>query len=243
LLPDNIGYLKNLRSLNLIGNYLMYLPISLGMIQNLEGLWISPYQRTRRPNLERVEYENGIVLSSPLLEHNYKPGGDSGQLESYTSTKSQNKIQFDLSNNDEMDMQKADEDHPQLKSPEQPHIFRIPTPTQRERKRLEKFAKTINAERKEKSFEIKEAVVSSTSASSSTLAYTNTPRQRRSLDPEYIELSSSEFRPLSKPPPYEFASRYSKMSQSELENFQKMSNNNNNPTGHVPLLAPGPDEC
>lgn len=241
-LPDNIGYLKNLRSLNLIGNYLMYLPISLGMIQNLEGLWLSPYQRTRRPNLERVEYENGIVLSSPLLEQNYKPGGDSEQLESFTSTRTQNKIHFELTNGtDEADAQKADEDHPQLKSPEQPLIFRIPTPTQRERKRLEKFAKTINAERKEKSFEIKEAVVASTSPSSSTMTYTNTPRQRRSLDPEYIELSSSEFRPLCKPPPYEFSVKYSKMTQSELENFQKMSNNNN--TSHLPLLAQAPDEC
>lgn len=242
-LPDNIGYLKNLRSLNLIGNYLMYLPISLGMISNLEGLWLSPYQRTRRPNLERVEYENGIVLSSPLLEQNYKPGGEGEQPESFVSTRSQTKIHFEVINgNDEADTQKTDEGHPQLKSPEQPHIFRIPTPTQRERKRLEKFAKSINAERKEKSFEIKEAIVASTSPSSSTATYTNTPRQRRSLDPEYIELSSSEFRPLSRPPPYEIASKYSKMSQSELENFQKMSNNNNSSyavSGHIPLLSSG----
>lgn len=232
VLPDNIGYLKNLRSLNLIGNFLVYLPISLGMIQNLEGLFLSPYQRVRRPNLERLEFENGIVLSSPLLEQNYKPEGEVDQQESLISTKSTNKIHFDISNgNDELDAQKADEDHPQLKSPEQPHIFRIPTPTQRERKRLEKFAKSINAERKEKSFEIKEAVVASTSTSSP--AYTNTPRQRRSLDPEYIELSASELRPLCRPPPYEIASRYSKMSQSDLENFQKMSNNNNAPTVHM----------
>lgn len=244
VLPDNIGYLKNLRSLNLIGNYLMYLPISLGLIQNLEGLWLSPYQRTRKPHLERVEYENRIVLSSPLLEQNYKPGGDGEQLESIKSTRSQTRIQFDMSNgNSEPDKQRADDDHAQLKSPEQPHIFRIPTPTQRERKRLEKFAKTINAERKEKSFEIKEAVVASTSPSSSTAIYSNTPRQRRSLDPEYIELSSSEFRPLCKPPPYEIASRYSKMSQSELENFKKMSNNNN-PSYTSPLLSPShDDEC
>jgi Leucine-rich repeat (LRR) protein len=238
-LPDNIGYLKNLRSLSLIGNYLMYLPISLSMIQNLEGLWLSPYQEgMRKPNLSRVESEGGFVLTSPLLEQNYKPSNYNEQPDSIGSTKGQTKIQFSV---DDVDAQKADDDHPHLKSPEQPQqIFRIPTPTQRERKRLEKFAKTINAERTEvaKNFEIKEARVASTSTS--TAAYTNTPRQRRSLDPEYIELSSSEFRPLCRPPPpYEIASKYSKMSQSELDNFQKLNNSSTSYSApsQIPLLS------
>lgn len=238
-LPDNIGYLKNLRSLHLIGNYLVYLPLSLSMIQRLEGLWLSPFQEgMRKPNLARIECEGGFVLTTPFLEQNYKPPCDtSGSIRS----RHQTKIHFKM-HGDEIDAQKADEDHQQLKSPEQPHIFRIPTPTQRERKRLEKFAKTINAEKNtvSKNFEIKEARVASTSTA--TIPYTNTPRQRRSLDPEYIELSSSELRPLCRPPPYEIASKYSKMSQSELDNFQKLNNSSNSSSSPpssslIPLLS------
>lgn len=235
-LPDNIGYLKNLRSLNVMGNYLMYLPISLGLIQTLEGLWLSPFQEgMRKPNLQRVEFgEIGIVLTSPLLEQNYKPFDQKAAL------KSQNKIHFSVNNNsvsgenDEEAMASAaakrNEDEEKLRSPVQ--IMRIPTPTQRERKRLEKFAKTISAERKDltKSFEIKEARVANINASTPTMssstgvAYSNTPRQRRSLDPEYVEINNSnDFRPL--PPPYTVACKYSKMSSSELESFQKMSRN------------------
>lgn len=236
-LPDNIGYLKNLRSLNLIGNYLTYLPISLGMIQNLEGLWLSPYQEgMRKPNLSRIECEGGFVLTSPLLEQNYKPPSSHDNSNLSDSMRTQTKIQFNMTG-DQIDANKADDDHPQLKSPEQPHIFRIPTPTQRERKRLEKFAKTINAEKNSvtKNFEIKEARVASTSTA--TTPYTNTPRQRRSLDPEYIELSSSEFRPLCRPPPYEIASKYSKMSQSELDSFQKLNNSATSTSAQIPLLS------
>jgi Leucine-rich repeat (LRR) protein len=239
-LPDNIGYLKNLRSINVIGNYLMYLPLSLGMIQNLEGLWLSPYQEgMRKPNLQRVEFgEIGIVLTSPLLEQNYRP------FDQKSALKSQCKIHFSVNNNSVLDEEneeeakRRNENEEKLRSPVQ--IMRMPTPTQRERKRLEKFAKNINAERKDlsKSFEIKEAKVANINACTSGGAtYSNTPRQRRSLDPEYIEINnSSEIRPL--PPPYQVACQYSKMTASELENFQKMSRNGtSNDSSHLPLLS------
>lgn len=214
-LPDNIGYLKQLRSLNVMGNYLMYLPLSLDMLQNLEGLWLSPFQEgMKKPNLSRVELMDGIVLTSPLLEQNYKPIDNK-------SMKSNCKIHFEV-NNAQSDGEDGTKNEPErIRSPDHHHIIRIPTPTQRERKRLEKFARTISAERKDvtKNFEIKEARVASTSSS-----YTNIPRQRRSLDPEYIEINNTnEFRPL--PPPYIIACQYSKMSQSDIENFQKMNRN------------------
>ncbi|KAG5678308.1 hypothetical protein PVAND_007994 [Polypedilum vanderplanki] len=230
-LPDNIGYLKQLKSLNVMGNFLMYLPLSLGMLQNLEGLWLSPFQEgMKKPNLQRVEFgEIGIVLTSPLLEENYKP------YDQKTALKNQFKIHFSVNNNsisDENDEETTmqNENEEKLRSPVQTtKMMRIPTPTQRERKRLEKFAKTISTERKDlssKNFEIKEARVANINASTSGgVAYSNTPRQRRSLDPEYIEINNSnDFRPL--PPPYMVACQYSKMTPTELENFQKMNKNN-----------------
>lgn len=208
-LPDNIGHLKQIKSLNLMGNFLMYLPLSIGMIDTLDGLQLSAFQTGMgKPKLSQVEYTDvGIVLTSPLLEQNYQPEAQK------SPRKQTNKIQFNVRGT------ASDEDHP--------HITRIPTPTQKERRKLEKSARTISAEQQKKNdtttkpFEIKEARVASTLGAS----YSNTPRQRRSIDPEYIELNnSSEFRPLTRPtepPPYNFARQYSKMSAEELENFQK----------------------
>lgn len=223
-LPDNIGHLKQIKSLNLMGNFLMYLPLSLGMIDSLEGLQLSPFQTgMAKPKLSQVEYVDvGIVLTSPLLEQNYQP----------TALKSPknhtNKIQFNVRGTFQDDDGNNEEGK---SSKEHSHIARTPTPTQKERRKLEKSARTISAEQQKKNdvakqFEIKEAKVASTLGPS----YTNTPRQRRSIDPEYIELtnSSSEFRPLSRPtepPPYNFARQYSKMSAAELESFQKSSDN------------------
>lgn len=217
-LPDNIGHLKQIKSLNLMGNFLMYLPLSIGMIDSLEGLQLSAFQTGMgKPKLSQVEYDDvGIVLTSPLLEQNYQPTAQK-------STRHQtNKIQFnvkgDEDGNKDVSEGKTVKDHP--------HITRIPTPTQKERRKLEKSARTISAEQQKKNDvpkpEIKEARVASTLGAS----YSNTPRQRRSIDPEYIELnsSSSEFRPLTRPvepPPYNFARQYSKMSAAELESFQK----------------------
>lgn len=221
-LPDNIGHLKQLKSLNLMGNFLMYLPLSIGMIDSLEGLQLSAFQTGMgKPKLSQVEYSDvGIVLTSPLLEQNYQP---TAQKSPRNQT---NKIQFDVQRseedgNKEVSEGKAAKDHP--------HMTRLPTPTQKERKKLEKSARTISAEQQKKNdmakpFEIKEARVTSTLGAT----YSNTPRQRRSIDPEYIELnsSSSEFRPLtrpSEPPPYNFARQYSKMSAAELEGFQRVN--------------------
>lgn len=235
-LPDNIGHLKQIKSLNLMGNFLMYLPLSLGMIDSLEGLQLSAFQTGMgKPKLSQVEYADvGIVLTSPLLEPNYQPSAQKSPR--------QNKIQFALRGSDEEAKDSA-EGKP---AKEHNHITRIPTPTQKERRKLEKTARTISAEQQKKNdtaklFEIKEARVASTLGAS----YSNTPRQRRSIDPEYIELSnSSEFRPLtrpSEPPPYNFARQYSKMSAAELENFQKgnsiTSNQNEaNHSANAPLL-------
>lgn len=219
-LPDNIGHLKQIKSLNLMGNFLMYLPLSIGMIDTLDGLQLSAFQTGMgKPKLSQVEYTDvGIVLTSPLLEQNYQPEAQK------SPRKQTNKIQFNVrgtaSDEDGKDSEgKSSKDHP--------HITRIPTPTQKERRKLEKSARTISAEQQKKNdtptkpFEIKEARVASTLGAS----YSNTPRQRRSIDPEYIELNnSSEFRPLTRPtepPPYNFARQYSKMSAEELENFQK----------------------
>lgn len=230
-LPENIGYLKKLRSLNVIGNYLMYLPLSLDML-DLEGLFLSPFQEgMKKPNLSRVELMEGIALSSPLLEQNYKP------IDHQKSVKTTScKIHFDVNNAHSDDINDDNEfknEPDRLKSPEHNHIIRIPTPTQRERKRLEKFARTISAEHRE--VEIKEArVITATSSN-----YSNVPRQRRSLDPEYIEVNNTDFRPL--PPPYIIACQYSKMSQNELDNFQKMSrnsvSNNDYTNSNLPLLS------
>ena len=218
-LPDNIGHLKQIKSLNLMGNFLMYLPLSIGMIDSLEGLQLSAFQTGMgKPKLSQVEYAGvGIVLTSPLLEQNYQP---TAQKSPRNQT---NKIQFNVNGADE-DGSKEGEGK-QVK--DHPHMTRLPTPTQKERRKLEKSARTISAEQQKKNdmakpFEIKEARVASTLGAS----YSNTPRQRRSIDPEYIELnsSSSEFRPLtrpSEPPPYNFARQYSKMSAAELEGFQR----------------------
>lgn len=219
-LPDNIGYLKQIKSLNLMGNFLMFLPLSIGMIDGLEGLQLSAFQTGMGiPKLSQVEYADvGIVLTSPLLEQNYQPNAQK-------SPRNQtNKIQFTEANEDgskDGGDGKSTKDHP--------HMTRLPTPTQRERRKLEKSARAISAEQQKKNdlakpFEIKEARVASTLGAS----YSNTPRQRRSIDPEYIELnsSSSEFRPLtrpSEPPPYNFARQYSKMSAAELEGFQRVN--------------------
>lgn len=219
-LPDNIGHLKQIKSLNLMGNFLMYLPLSIGMIDSLDGLQLSAFQTGMgKPKLSQVEYTDvGIVLTSPLLEQNYQPIAQK-------STRNQtNKIQFNVKGTSDEDGNKDASDGKSVK--EHPHITRIPTPTQKERRKLEKSARTISAEQQKKNDvakpEIKEARVASTLG----VSYSNTPRQRRSIDPEYIELnsSSSEFRPLtrpSEPPPYNFARQYSKMSAAELEGFQK----------------------
>ncbi|CRL00296.1 CLUMA_CG013569, isoform A [Clunio marinus] len=223
-LPDNIGHLRQLRSLNLMGNFLMYLPLSLGMLDSLEGLQLSAYQTGMgKPRLSQIEYTDvGIVLISPLLEQNYQPSAQKSPKKNQT-----NKIQFDVRGTFNEDSSKEEgkssKDHPQ--------ITRIPTPTQKERKKLEKSARSISAEHQKKNdiskpFEIKEARVASTLGAS----YSNTPRQRSSIDPEYIELTnSSEFRPLTRPtepPPYQFARQYSKMSAAELESFQKNASEN-----------------
>lgn len=237
-LPDNIGHLKQIKSLNLMGNFLQFLPLSLGMIDTLEGLQLSAFQTGMgKPKLSQVEYADvGIVLTSPLLEPNYQP---SAQKSPRHVT---NKIQFNVRGADE----DGNKDSVEGKSTKEPsHITRIPTPTQKERRKLEKTARTISADQQRKndiakSFEIKEARVASTLGAS----YSNTPRQRRSIDPEYIELAnSSEFRPLtrpSEPPPYNFARQYSKMSAAELESFQKSNsitenqpNNNNSANASV----------
>lgn len=233
-LPDNIGHLKQIKSLNLIGNFLMYLPLSLGNADTLDGLQLSAFQTgMKKPKLSQVEYMDvGIVLTSPLLAQNYQPTH-------HKSLRHQtNKIQFNvksLSDEDaSKDEGKSSKDHPQ--------ITRIPTPTQKERRKLEKSARTISAEQQKKNdipkpFEIKEAKVASTLLGAS---YSNTPRQRRSIDPEYIELTnSSDFRPLTtkpNPPPYSFARQYSKMSQAELENFQKGGVSDVQTASSVPLL-------
>lgn len=217
-LPDNIGHLKQIKSLNLMGNFLMFLPLSIGMIDSLDGLQLSAFQTGMgKPKLSQVEYADvGIVLTSPLLEQNYQPTAEKSRNQT-------NKIQFNVrgtysddDGNRDSSEGKSSKDHPQ--------INRIPTPTQKERRKLEKSARTISAEQQKKNdsqklFEIKEARVASTLGAS----YSNTPRQRRSIDPEYIELNSSELRPLtrpSEPPPYNFARQYSKMSAAELESFQ-----------------------
>lgn len=228
-LPDNIGHLKQIKSLNLMGNFLMYLPLSIGMIDSLEGLQLSAFQTGMgKPKLSQVEYTDvGIVLTSPLLEQNYQPAAQK-------SSKNQtNKIHFNVKGASDED---GNKDAPEGKGvKEHPHITRIPTPTQKERRKLEKSARTISAEQQKKNDvskpEIKEARVASTLGAS----YSNTPRQRRSIDPEYIELnsSSSEFRPLtrpSEPPPYNFARQYSKMSAAELEGFQKGNSINGDQT-------------
>lgn len=221
-LPDNIGHLKQIKSLNLMGNFLMYLPLSLGMIDSLEGLQLSAFQTGMgKPKLSQVEYADvGIVLTSPLLEQNYQP---TAQKSPRNQT---NKIQFNVKGTEEDGNKEFPEGKPVK---DHPHMTRLPTPTQKERRKLEKSARTITAEQQKKNdmakpFEIKEARVASTLGAS----YSNTPRQRRSIDPEYIELnsSSSEFRPLtrpSEPPPYNFARQYSKMSALELENFQRVN--------------------
>jgi erbb2-interacting protein len=225
-LPDNIGHLKQIRSLNLIGNFLMYLPLSLGNADTLTGLQLSAFQTgMKKPKLSQVEYTDvGIVLTSPLLAQNYQPSPQKSPRQS-------NKIQFNVKSPSDEDTNKdsgegkSSKDHPQ--------ITRIPTPTQKERRKLEKSARTISAEQQRKNdlpkpFEIKEAKVASTAIGTSH-SYSNTPRQRRSIDPEYIELNSSDFRPLtrpSEPPPYNFARQYSKMSQAELENFHQPDNQN-----------------
>lgn len=223
-LPDNIGHLKHIRSLNLMGNFLMYLPLSVGMMDTLEGLQLSAFQTGMgKPKLSQVEYADvGIVLTSPLLEQNYQPTAEK-------SPRNQtNKIQFNVRGMHSDDDKETAEGKA---AKEHSHITRIPTPTQKERRKLEKSARTISAEQQKKNdvaakqFEIKEARVASTLGPS----YSNTPRQRRSIDPEYIELTnSSEFRPLSRPiepPPYNFARQYSKMSAAELESFQKGGDN------------------
>lgn len=221
-LPDNIGHLKQIHSLNLVGNFLMYLPLSIGMIDSLEGLQLSAFQTgMSKPKLSQVEYTDvGIVLTSPLLEQNYQPTAQKSQRNQT------NKIQFNVKTTSDEDGSKE----PNEGKVSSPQITRIPTPTQKERRKLEKSARTISAEQQkknelQKSFEIKEARVASTLGAS----YSNTPRQRRSIDPEYIELNSpsSEFRPLSRPsepPPYNFARQYSRMSAAELEGFQKGNN-------------------
>jgi erbb2-interacting protein len=232
-LPDNIGHLKQIKSLNLIGNFLMYLPLSLGNA-DIDGLQLSAFQTgMKKPKLSQVEYMDvGIVLTSPLLAQNYEP-----QKSPRHQT---NKIQFNVKSLSDED---ASKDGAEGKAPkEHTQITRIPTPTQKERRKLEKSARTISAEQQKKNdmpkpFEIKEARVASTLGAS----YSNTPRQRRSIDPEYIELAnSSDFRPLttrpSEPPPYNFARQYSKMSQAELESFQKGSISENQNSSPVPLL-------
>ena len=221
-LPDNFGHLKQLRSLNLMGNFLMYLPLSIGMIDSLEGLQLSAFQTGMgKPKLSQVEYADvGIVLTSPLLEQNYQPAA------SKSPRHQTNKIHFNVKgthSDDEGSKDSADG----KSSREHPQMMRMPTPTQKERRKLEKSARTISAEHQKKNDmpkpEIKEARVASTLG----VSYSNTPRQRRSIDPEYIELNnsvSSEFRPLtrpSEPPPYNFARQYSKMSAAELEGFQR----------------------
>lgn len=227
VLPDNIGHMKQIKSLNLMGNFLMFLPLSIGLIDTLEGLQLSAFQTgMNKPNLSQVEYADvGIVLTSPLLEPNYQPSAQK------STRNHNNKIQFNVkgSDDDDANLDSLEKERKESKD-NQPSITRIPTPTQKERKKLEKSARTINAEQKKrndltKPFEIKEARVASTLG----ISYSNTPRQRRSIDPEYIELnsSSSEFRPLtrpSEPPPYNFARQYSKMSAAELETFQKGNN-------------------
>jgi len=223
-LPDNIGHLKQIKSLNLMGNFLLYLPLSIGMIDSLSALFLSPFQTGMgMPKLSRVEYSDvGIVLTSPLLEQNYQPS------EQKSVKNHSNKIQFTVTASDEDNTTKENQED----KPSKDHqMARTPTPTQKERRKLEKCARAINAEHHNhrrhdnvaKPFEIKEARVATTNPSS----YANTPRQRRSLDPEYIELtSSSEFRPLTtrptEPPPYQFARQYSKMSQTELDSFQSI---------------------
>lgn len=230
-LPDNIGHLKQIKSLNLIGNFLMYLPLSLGNA-DLDGLQLSAFQTgMKKPKLSQVEYMDvGIVLTSPLLAQNYQPPHKSPRHLT-------NKIQFNVKSLSDEDGSKEGTDGKAQK--EHTQITRIPTPTQKERRKLEKSARTISAEQQKKNdipkpFEIKEARVASTLGAS----YSNTPRQRRSIDPEYIELAnSSDFRPLTRPiepPPYNFARQYSKMSQAELENFQKSSITDNQTA--TPLL-------
>lgn len=237
-LPENIGHLKQIKSLNLIGNFLMYLPISLGNADTLDGLQLSAFQTgMKKPKLSQVEYMDvGIVLTSPLLAQNFQPPQKSPRHQT-------NKIQFNVKSLSDEDVSKDGAEGKSTK--EHPQITRIPTPTQKERRKLEKSARSISAEQQKKNdlpkpFEIKEARVASTLGAS----YSNTPRQRRSIDPEYIELSnSSDFRPLttanirpSEPPPYNFARQYSKMSQAELENFQKGSISETQSALAVPLL-------
>lgn len=217
-LPDNIGHLKQIKSLNLMGNFLMFLPLSLGMIDSLEGLQLSAFQTGMdKPKLSQVEYADvGIVLTSPLLEQNYQPVAEKSRNLAHKIQFNVRGLHSDEDGNRDSSEGKSSKEHPQ--------ITRIPTPTQKERRKLEKSARTISAEQQKKNdnqklFEIKEARVASTLGA----AYSNTPRQRRSIDPEYIELNSSELRPLtrpSEPPPYNFARQYSKMSAAELESFQ-----------------------
>jgi Leucine-rich repeat (LRR) protein len=234
-LPDNIGHLKQIKSLNLMGNFLMYLPLSINLNDTLEGLQLSPFQTgMTKPKLSQVEYADvGIVLTSPLLDCNYQPPT------AQKSPKSQNnKIQFNMKGS--LSDEDANKDEGKS-SKEHSHITRIPTPTQKERRKLEKSARTISAEQQKKNeaaakpFEIKEARVASTLPSKlegSNMGghnYTNTPRQRRSIDPEYVSelATSSEFRPLTRPiepPPYNYARQFhSKMTDAELESIQKVN--------------------
>lgn len=239
VLPSNIGHLKQLKSINLMGNYLIYLPLSLGLIDSLDSIQLSAFQTGMgKPKLSQVEYSNvGIVLTSPLLEQNYQPTAQK-------ALHKMNKIQFNVKNPEEENSKEQAETSQSHK--EHSHINRIPTPTQKERRKLEKTARTINAGQQKKNdatkpFEIKEARVSTLSGSSPiATSYIQTPRQRRSIDPEYIELTS-DFRPLSRPsepPSYNYSLKYSKMSQEELESFQNLSGiKDNQMSAGSPLLS------
>lgn len=60
VLPSEIGYLNNLKVLDLVGNFLMYLPITIVNLRGVRAIWLSANQNVPLiPFTEDVNSANG----------------------------------------------------------------------------------------------------------------------------------------------------------------------------------------
>lgn len=59
VLPSEIGYLNNLKVLDLVGNFLMYLPITIINLRGVRAIWLSANQ-----NVPLIPFTEDLNLAS-----------------------------------------------------------------------------------------------------------------------------------------------------------------------------------
>lgn len=63
-LPAEVGYLSNLKVLDLVGNFLMYLPISMSNLTGVRAIWLSANQNVPLIPFTEVNHQSCLLAVS-----------------------------------------------------------------------------------------------------------------------------------------------------------------------------------